>query len=210
MKSLTINVDVDGVLYDFIGHCRMLGVGYFNRVIVTEAQITEALMPEANSWHIWEDWDISRDEWYEFFNWAIQHRELFSGGQPIEGAVRGVMKLVNDGHRVRLITSKNLRSAASTYQAQSQCVEWLHRVGLLNWVELVFTGNKQGYPAQVAIDDKGDWSWVQAGATNILFDQPWNREAPIGILNRYRATGWDAVLRLVAYKAENIRAVSNL
>ncbi len=158
---LTINVDMDGVVYDLVGIMQEM----------TEATVGHKLGP-VESWAMWKHWDMERDEWYEHFHMNIE-QGLFANGVEIPGAVKAVMYLTLS-HRVRFVTSKKMRYPVSTMRAQQQTTEWLYEHDLLQGTELCFTHNKQGYEADVVIDDKGDLSWAQEGAANLLFDQPWN------------------------------------
>ena len=186
--KLTINVDIDGVVYDFVGIMREM----------TEASpaVAPRKLGEVESWNMWEHWGMERDEWYEHFHANIRDG-LFARGQAIPGAVNAVMGLVEDGHRVRFVTSKKMRHAKSTMRAQQQTTEWLYANGLIQVTELCFTSNKQGYPADVVIDDKGDLSWVQEGASNLLYDQPWNADLlfdPLATVHWSRMHSWQQVL----------------
>ncbi len=188
---LTINVDVDGVLYDFNEAMRSYGESELGRKL-----------PASTQWEMWKDWDVTRQVWHKLFTMAIMDGEVFRNGAAIAGAQDGVKRLIDRGHRVRLVTSKNLPQAEVTRAAQIQCIRWLEEFGILQFVELVFTNDKQGYSADVVIDDKPSLRWVQKGATNILFEQPWNADAmregmylpdPLVV----RAWDWPHVVRLV-------------
>lgn len=188
MDTLTINIDCDGVLYDF--NEAMTSVG---------EQELQRKLPPTDRWSMWDAWGITRDEWYRLFHLAIREYDVFSFGDQVPGALNAVRYLIGEGHRIRIVTSKKLRYADSTKFAQQQTIDWLHKHGLLNDVELCFTGNKQGYPADVVIDDKPTDKWMQPGALNILFGQPWNEHWQyahnVGTASVVRAASWGAVLR---------------
>lgn len=165
MRRLTLNIDMDGVIYDFNGMMTSLGETYLKRDL-----------PVTDGWEMWDAWGVSRDEWYEMFNDAIIDG-VFAYGAEIEGAVAAVRRLAKE-HRIRIVTAKKLRYLDSTLRAQKDTLNWLARSDLLNLVEVVFTSNKQGYPADVVIDDKPTLEWAQSGSLNLLFRQPWNDSVP--------------------------------
>ncbi len=191
--SLTINVDMDGVVYDF------------NAAITSAAELRlgRKLPPYPTTWSMWELWGISRSMWYSIFHESIRNSQVFDQRElDIEGAVDGLKKLIKAGHRVRIVTSKKLRFPESTAAAQIQVIRWLKHHELLNHVELVFAHDKQGYLADVVVDDKPTLKWAQRGALNLLFDQPWNaavhEDAYRGPLAVVRTYGWHDVLDEIA------------
>lgn len=187
--KLTVNIDMDGVIYDFNGAMTSLGEVYLGRKL-----------PVTESWEMWDAWGVSRDEWYEMFHEAILDDEVFRIGHEIPGAVQAVRSLTKK-HRVRIVTSKKLRFPRSTQAAQIQTIRWLGEAGLLNHVELAFAGDKQGYTADVVIDDKPTLKWAQRGAMNLLFAQPWNQDVPeeafFGQPSLTLVESWDDVLHHV-------------
>jgi len=71
---------------------------------------------------------------------------------------------------------------------------------------LVFTRDKQGYPADIIIDDKPNLDWTQQGAHNLLFDRPSNEDLSKSDILPHRYTrdvGWQAVLDYVDDVAGN-------
>lgn len=192
MTLLTINIDMDGVVYDFNAAITSYGELYLNR----------KLPEETTNWEMWDAWGIEKDEWYEIFHLAIQTGELFNQeGMGIDGAVEAIKRLKKDGHRIRIVTSKLLRGPRSTAAAMIQTVRWLEGVKLIDRVELSFAHNKQGYEADVIIDDKPNLEWAQKGKHNLLFTQPWNEGGIDPIKSRYynieRVRNWHRVLYVV-------------
>ena len=193
--KLVLNLDMDGVIYDF--HSQMTSYA---------EQILDRKLVESGEWSMYEEWGIERSEFYQMFHRAIAEDELFSRGMEIEGAVAALNQLHRDGHRLRIVTSKKLRSDESSLKAQKQTLTWLYTHGLLGIVEVAFATDKQGYLADVVIDDKPTLKWAQPNALNILFDQPWNREVETpklvdgeGLV--VRGYGWKDVLTHIGIQA---------
>lgn len=91
-------------------------------------------------------------------------------------------------------------------RAQKQTLTWLYTHGLLGIVEVAFATDKQGYTADVVIDDKPTLAWALPDALNILFDQPWNREIETpklvgGEALVVRGYGWKDVLTHIGLAA---------
>lgn len=191
---LIINSDVDGVVYDYSGQLYKMGYDYFGR---------KTPWPEPEGWDTHVTMGIEEEEFWSFFHSCVS-QGVFRRGEPIPGAGDAIQQWVKEGHRVRLVTNKHLRYPNSTLYAQIDMLHFLHSRDLINDVEIVFAMGKykkQGYPADVVIDDKPTLEWAQEGALNILFHQPCNKnvEVPDGII---RVDGWNKVLEVVRDFAE--------
>lgn len=172
---LIINCDVDGVLYDF------------NREITLHAEERfERQLPAATSWSIWEDWGVTREVWWDLFGDAIRDG-VFLHGDAVEfgKGINAIKQWSEDGHRVRLVTSKGGTTNQLIAIAQRDCTSWLEQQGILPFVEVCFTGgDKSGYLADVVIDDHPNLKWAQESARNLLLAQPWNaNRAPVTYLH---------------------------
>ena len=190
MRELTINQDLDGVVVQFEAEMKRLTEGYEGRTL-----------PPWTDWHIHSAWEMDSSQWYEYFERSVMDG-VFRTAKPYPGAIDALNRLLDSQHRLRFVTSKILHSPAATYKAMSDCLAWLDEYDLLrNEVEVCFTHNKQGYKADVVIDDKPDLSWVQAGAVNILYSQPWNKDVEEFNLRDggsvVRAHGWDHVEAII-------------
>ncbi len=192
--SLVINVDVDGVLYDFHSEMERLGTFYFTR----------GVMPPPTQWHVWFDWGISRERWWRFFGWAIS-QGVFRNGDAIEDGrgINAIKMWSEDGHRVRLVTSKGGPTNHLVAIAQRDCISWLEQEGVLPFVEVAFTGgDKSGYLADVIIDDQPNLKWCQEGARNLMLAQPWNvtTDHPLGGV--LRVANWEDLITNVEIFSE--------
>jgi len=159
---LVINCDLDGVVVDFNTEMR----------VMTEMRVRRALST-FDRWKVWEVWDMTFREWQDHFNTNVE-LGMFGRCDEIEGAVKSLIYLTTE-HRVRFITNKALDTPKLTMKAQHDVSEWLERRDLIH-AELIFAKDKQGYPADIVIDDNPAMDWTQSGARNLLFDQPWNAD----------------------------------
>lgn len=186
MRVLTINSDMDGVVVRFAATMQRL----------TESR-TGQRFPQWRDWSPWSAWDMSRSEWHDHFEQSVLEGVFFQAPAFV-GAVESLHELIDRGHRVRFVTSKILQKQETTHRAIIDTVSWLARRGLLrNEVELAFTHNKQGYEADVVIDDKPTLEWAQERAVNLLFDQPWNRDVPTFGSSVIRVHGWKEVMETI-------------
>jgi len=194
---LIINCDVDGVVYNF------------NQEITRHAEERfERQLPEATSWSIWKDWGITKAEWWKLFGDAIRDG-VFLHGDAIEfgKGINAIKQWSEDGHRVRLVTSKGGPTNQLVAIAQRDTISWLEQQGILPFVEVCFTGgDKSGYLADVVIDDHPNLKWAQEGARNLLLAQPWN--ASLGAITTargdwaggvpvHRITDWEGLIHQV-------------
>ncbi len=180
----TINIDMDGVVYDMVGVLRERMRGVLGQDL-----------PPPDSW--------------DFGNWPLEeagltgtnmiqqqaYQGLFTWGYSVEGAIQGIRDLYDAGHDLRVVTNKKGLGPASLI-AMTDALGWLKGQQILDMVDVVFVDNydKQGYPADVVIDDNPTLDWMQEGRINILFDQPWNRHVGIPLTEDGLAR-WATVLR---------------
>jgi 5'(3')-deoxyribonucleotidase len=204
MNKLTINVDMDGVIYDMMSELAVLANSQYAQEHYDFGENELTVRPE--TWDIAAAWGMpSKGEFWRFFYWAVDHG-LFVNGKPIHNAIEIVGNLVQAKHRVRIVTSKRFSDAEVTKTAQEDVIKWLYN-NAPEWshkVEVAFTGNKQGYDADIIIDDKPTLAWTQLGKVNILFDHTWNQDVnsnPVGMFpmqpHLYRAMSWEQVEYLV-------------
>ncbi len=194
--KLVINCDLDGVVNDFNTEMQEM----------TET-ILKRHLPAQDIWPVWDQWGMTYEEWVRYFNINVENG-LFGRCPEIPGAVKALVYLTIN-HRVRFVTDKILRTSLLTMKAQQDTSGWLGRRDLLQDTELVFTKDKQGYPADIIIDDHPHLGWTQKGAHNLLFDRPWNEDVETGRvifgleeqavtgLGVARVTGWQEVIDYV-------------
>lgn len=197
---LTVNIDSDGVIYDYSGMFWRMAEEAFNQKF-----------PASTEWAQHQTMGIGEEEFWDFFH-KCAINGVFRFGEAIPGSVETIRAWYKRGYRLRVVTHKSLRQEYSTYHAQTDMVHWLYEQGILNKVELFFPRgqyHKQGIPANIIIDDKPDMLWVQEGAgrLNLLFDQPWNTAVDTAEFpNVVRAKGWEHINELVAgYEAEVLK-----
>lgn len=207
MKKLTINIDMDGVIYCMMDELASIARQENVRAFLKSEGyvLPDDLQGDVGVWEIWEAWGIPKKAFWKLFYLAIDEG-VFINGQALPGAVDAITGFVKAGHRVRIVTSKNFSGRNAALKAQTDVLAWLHRnTPWSHKVEIVFAHNKQGYDADIVIDDKPTLKWAQDDAANVLFDRPWNRKIdapgvgcyPLQTEHVYRAIGWEEVEYLV-------------
>ncbi len=171
-QQLVANIDLDGVLYDFIGAMRK---AFYRQAYLYD---TDPLTwDDPLNWSVWEEWPITKDEFYDVMYREVLNGEVFGQGAPIEGARDGMLQLSELGYHIRIVTSKTLRSAVVTHEARGNALDWLYsNVIPYDTISFTDTRGKLDYQADLIVDDKPRFSqWVQKGSTNLLFNQNWNK-----------------------------------
>lgn len=156
MKELTIGVDIDGVLFDFVEACRL-------RFKVEN--------PPEPAWAFWRDWGLNDDDF-----WNDVHGSGLMVGGPIDELALATLKTWEErGHHIHVITSRNpaLGANVGTWQ-------WLHDAGV-PMRSFTHTSDKWRVNCDVLIEDFVPTlqKWGEAHKRTgvpILLDRPYNRE----------------------------------
>ncbi len=193
---MIINVDLDGVVYRFEPEYRKL---------VEKAHHLwgeGVTLDVANEWSLGAAYGISDTQARRIFEQGVTSFSLFSSGDMMAEAALWLDR-INKRHDVRFVTEPGFQGKAQVRaMAIKQKAQWLADMGLGNYPLILSSGSKQGYPADVIVDDKPDLKWAQEGKVNILFDQPWNQEpnyyAPWLGHHLIRAKSWQQVSNEIA------------
>lgn len=186
-----INVDLDGVVYDFTDAMREAFDYRFGQALLERGEATPSEWPDPHIWQTWDVWPVTRQEFYEVLYAEVLDGNLFRLGNLIDGAKEGLVRLEQNGFHIRIVTAKTFRDRNVTRMARKNVLAFLD-VHDLPHHELVFSGprGKLDFRAHVVVDDKPKLNgWVQTGALNLLFDQPWNRTIA-QMPDFYERPGW--------------------
>lgn len=163
--SLTIAVDMDGTLSEFIHGFRQhaIQMGY------PPAQVA----PAPSCWHFHDDWQMTPDQWGDVFSDAVVNGRVWANPEPVPDAVRSVNALADAGHRIVVVTARTgfgveERSTADT-------AAWLDRHDV-QYETLHVTGRKVSVPWDLIIDDAEHNvdAAINAGRQGCLFGGTWN------------------------------------
>jgi len=165
---MIINVDLDGVGYDFNGE-------FQNYAIYKRGYDEEQVGVEPTKWEVWEDYGISHGEWRKLFRDGVKDKQIWWKGEPIEGAREALWRLSDGGHYIRILTTRLVHSWGHT-DAAIATATWLEENNI-PYRSLAMIGpgdSKFNYVADFSIDDNHDN--VKGNPRGFLFHQPWNKD----------------------------------
>lgn len=189
---MIINVDLDGVVYDF--HTSLM------EYIYGKGGWLHLVTPRR--WNVWEDWGMTFGEWNHWFRRAVEDGEVWGKGPMIPGARHYLWKLSDEGHHIRIVTDR-LVHAFGHRAAVTATAQWLDDNNI-PYRSLSFEGKKYLFASDnsVLIDDKPSNvnSFVYSVTDEltryeaVLFAQPWN-DVDVNYLQPTvrRLSGWEAV-----------------
>ena len=181
---MKIAVDQDDTIMSFTRHV----LDAINReygIIIDIEEITD-----------WNDNSLRSLKFYKdggnWWDWMRDRDWVWAQCPAIPGAIGGIQKLRDAGHRVELLTSK------------PEWAEWVTWSWLKKWRAPVHSVTIHPFgsatekwelsSADILIDDglHNVVPWVESGRGAIIFDQPWNRSwEPEGSV--IRATSWQSI-----------------
>lgn len=199
------NIDLDGVVYPFHTAVRRLAEHWLSDVkYPTKDLYANPLtrLPEPTQWAFWEDWGMTWVEYNkEFWPWAVEHGVFNQTVPPIAGAREGLNTLRYAGYEIRFVTHKPTQGGQFKHHAIRDAVQWLSW-NHIEYDTIVFDGNKSRYSADLVVDDKPTNDWMQPEATNIMFDQPWNRDFDDWPPYHAFTGGWSGIINLMHLRME--------
>lgn len=120
------------------------------------------------------------DKIYEY----LQYPNLYDDMEEIEGALDGVKKLRDMGHRIVYVTAG---------MAKGKYIR-LKELGFLEKEEdYVEARDKSLILADLIIDDRPFNIWQFKGKYGIVFDEPWSKDEDL----EYHAKDWKEIVKLV-------------
>lgn len=158
MKSLTVLVDLDGIINDLL----QAWVDYLNKrydTAVKKDDITE--------WNIDVFFpQIPRAQVYA----PLSEDEFWKNVKPIDDAAKYLQMLKDDGHRVLIVTTSDYKTL------RSKMDNVLFRYfPMFTWDDVIITAHKQLVNGDVLVDD-GVHNLVGGSYEKLLMDAPHNRK----------------------------------
>lgn len=112
---LDILLDVDGVLYPL----PELFTPY------AAARLGRELELDTSNWEFYTEWGLGYDDFVELLGEAVRERKLWWTGAPYDDVVPAVARLRAAGHRLHLVTARDVRGIEA--DALDATVHWLAR-----------------------------------------------------------------------------------
>lgn len=129
----------------------------------------------------------------DFIRSCIRYPDFYNDLEPVEGAIEGVKKLIDDGHDV-VIVSAVPRCGGISYHGKCHWLrEYMPYFKLDNFIAC---SRKDVVLGDVLLDDAGHniEKYMKTGRMAVLFDQPWNQH--VTDFTR-RAKGWPEFLKFI-------------
>lgn len=178
-----IGLDIDGVIYNFVKTLR-------HHIHQTRGKPL-AEMPDALTWNFFsEQWNLTKDEYYQIVTTGIKYDGLLKTGDKIEGCKEAIDYMYHvRKDRITLVTARDYGGIEAI--ARNSTIFWLEQAGI-PYHELILTHQKVGFNFDAMFDDSpSNIEQIHAAGENVVaFTQPWNAhldEVP-------RVHGWDGVL----------------
>ena len=185
MKMLTLLIDAD----DTIENLCEEWVKYLNEKHGTSVSLTDI-----------KEWDmakafptIPRNEVYE----PLFNEDLWKRVTPLPGAVENIKKIIEDGHKVVIVTSSHPYTVA---------LKWIYvferYFPFISIHDVIFSSQKQLIKGDVMIDD-APHNLVGGDYFKLLYDAPHNQNFDTESYNIARVYNWKEVYFAINYIANN-------
>lgn len=169
--SLDITLDCDGVIYPFVE----VVSDYF----VDELGYSPEQCPkEIFDWHFYEhDWDMDDQEFYRGVRQGIESGVIFRTGVPYPGIADVISALQAVGHRVHVVTARNLDIMGRTSTMRRYTFEWFCNNGIYPDSIVIFD-KKELVRSDIIFDDSVHTCLRMEALDNapypVLYTQSWN------------------------------------
>jgi FMN phosphatase YigB (HAD superfamily) len=167
MRTFDVLIDIDGVLYPF------------PEVFTPFAsiQLGRELALDTTRWEFYEDWGVDYEGFVELVTQGVNARELWWEGAPYADVPDAVARLRAGGHRLHLVTARDITGAEAAMAATNH---WLALHDLV--VESVNLAQDKPTvlaeldldPARcIAVDDGPQHvaAWEEAGVFAVVLDR---------------------------------------
>jgi 5'(3')-deoxyribonucleotidase len=145
MNRPTILVDLDGVVYDWVG--QMAQYLHIQGVIEDPVKAIQ----DHHTWEIWEDWGIPEGEFMRWWRLGVEGKWIYAMGGLIPGARTALWRLSDMEWNIHIATSR-LTKFGLHDKIVENTVDWL-RSNNIPYRNLSFTANKRDIIADAAVDD---------------------------------------------------------
>lgn len=157
-----VGIDLDGVLYDFVGAFKTF----------CEPRVSRDL-PDATKWDFYHEWGLTDEIFDSWLYEATVKNNIFEKNDPIKNAVEGWQALKDMGLTIHILTHR-------FHPAHEQTCRWLNRHGFIT-NNLHFGTNKKilrnlATGDSAAVDDHFNYyqDYQKIGVKAFMLTQPWN------------------------------------
>lgn len=180
---MIIGVDLDGVTAKYHNGLRLF-IAENEGISYEEALVLYPKNPDTYNLHAWTNFPQA---FVGSHSQAVE-QGLYTALRMIEGASDTLWKLSDEGHHIRIITSRFVKDGQH-HEVITQTSQWL-KDNDIPFKDLMFVANKTDVYADVYIDDApyNLDAFAAAGRDYIVFDTSYNQE-----VEGVRAEGWNDV-----------------
>lgn len=187
---MNIGIDIDGVITDEVGYLKEKGRSYFGKDVVNPSL-----------YRITDLYDVSAEDQKNF--WQDNFYDYVQNVSLREDASKILKKLHEDGHKIYIITARNIvaKGFTSLDDLHERTREYLERNDIY-FDELLFRSN----PKVDSIDEFNLDYFIEDAPKNItalsekikviVYDTPYNRQ--VDNENIFRAKDWNEIYSIIS------------
>ena len=179
MKKLTILVDMDDTMENFC----VVWVNKLNKKYGTCVHIDDI-----KEWDIHKFFpELSKDEIFS----PLFCEDFWKEVRPLDGAVQYIEKLINDGHKIIVVTASHPDTVS---------MKWHHVMQryfpFIDCKDIIVTAKKQVIKGDVLIDD-APHNLIGGEYMKILYDAPHNKNFDTNNMYITRVYNWNQIYNLI-------------
>lgn len=185
MKKLRILIDLDDTMEEFLPRW-IQAINYqHNRDVRIE---------DVRSWHMNEVYpDLLEEDLIE----PLLTYEFWEGVREKPGAAKNILKFINDGHQINVVTSSHYGTIERKMDSM-----FFRLFPFLTWSSVIVTNEKGRIKGDVLIDDNPDFMEGFTGL-RLLMDAPHN-QGDMATSCATRVYNWNEVYDVVTSYAESV------
>ncbi len=209
---LTINMDLDGVIYPWheVTAEWVKMITNPNSKKMYDWDSGKQAMPVPDKWDLEKTWGLTDAEFKAMFESGVKSGYIWRTGEPREGAQAMMWALDGAGFYIRIVT-KRLVHKTNHALVQQVTSEWLDYWNI-PYHEIVYVGNQSSkgeFSCDMAVDDyeKHITQYEEAGcAMPLLVRRPWNADSEFHQQTGYTVDKLSEVATLGSLFAANMEA----
>lgn len=190
---MIIGVDIDGVLSDYSKFVYKFGLKYMKAHPELGIKVKNR-----NGYLFQHIFDIPEGAEVDF--WREHIPDYLSYAKPIKGSVKYLNKLVEEGHKIYILTARKYDDGFGYYdnEVQDMTMDWLDYYKIPYDKFFCDEKNKrlicEEYEIDYLVDDSpGNAKNVEPITKCIMFTQPYNKSFPA----KLRADSWKEVYKII-------------
>ncbi len=197
---ITVNVDLDGVVYPFhevmaLWTWQLRGEKDWTNSWEWDTA-PEMPLPAPSKWDFQDQWGMSEGEFQSAFRLGVDSDFVWTVGSPLGGSVAELWRLSDAGVYIRIVTQR-LVHKNNHATVQEKTARWLDKWNV-PYHEILYVGpksSKSDFRADYAIDDNASIVEDYLSSSDVeayLYERPWNEDT-----NLPNVYGWEEFTAIV-------------